>query len=296
MTMEAAVACPVRPQVDTGWLALPLSARGIIDELGKYTDENARVILQLDDGADADAVGKEIARLLCAHPGELAGVKRDTKKLLDRGDIAVDGSAIRLSRIAHETARSVVERPRAMTPAERQWLCRAREKAAREQALAASQTVTNVTTETPNDSTRSENPMRPSPASAERLRLSSCNYFFCAASRCTAYSSNHFIRFDFQTPSSVALSQPIEKSLDCSAHRRNSENVRLAQRRMLAALRQFSALTRDRFIGERSSRDVAECAECAELMRRFVPNFPDDFGVAKFCFGDDLKATREQAL
>jgi hypothetical protein len=142
MTMEAAVACPVRPQVDTGWLALPLSARGIIDELGKYTDENARVLLQLDDGADADAVGREIARLLCAHPGELAGVKRDTKKLLDRGDIAVDGSAIRLSRIAHETARSVVERPRAMTDAERARLHRDRQRALREQALEASRDVT----------------------------------------------------------------------------------------------------------------------------------------------------------
>ena len=137
----------VQPRVETSWLALPLSARGIVDELSKYTDDNARVILRLDEGADADAVGKEIARLLCAHPGELALVKRDTKKLLDRGFLAVDGSAIRLSRIAHETGRSVVERPRAMTPAERQWLCRAREKAAREQALAAPQNVTNVTAE-----------------------------------------------------------------------------------------------------------------------------------------------------
>jgi hypothetical protein len=142
MTMEAALACPVRPQVDTGWLALPLSARGIIDELGKYTDDNARVVLQLDAGADADAVGKEIARLLCAHPGELARVRRDTKKLLDRGDIAVDGSAIRLSRIAHETARSVVERPRAMTAGERQQLCRDRKKAELEAALASSRKVT----------------------------------------------------------------------------------------------------------------------------------------------------------
>jgi hypothetical protein len=75
-------------------------------------------------------------------PGELAGVKRDTKKLLDRGDIAVDGSAIRLSRIAHEAARAVVERPRAMTDAERQQLRRDRQNALRDQALEASRNVT----------------------------------------------------------------------------------------------------------------------------------------------------------
>ena len=142
MTIETSVACPVRPLVDTSWLALPLSARGLVDELSKYTDDNARIILRLDDRADADAVGKEIARLLCAHPGELARVRRDTQKLLEGGVLAVDGSALRLSRIAHETARSVVERPRPMTPGERQQLCRDREKALREQAPESSRNVT----------------------------------------------------------------------------------------------------------------------------------------------------------
>lgn len=140
--METSVACAVCPQVDTRWLALPLSARGMVDELSKYTDDNARVILRLDEDADADAVGKEIARLLCAHPGELARVRRDTQKLLDDGVLAVDGSAIRISRIAHETARAV-EKSRAMTDAERAQLHRDRQRAQREQeALEASRNVT----------------------------------------------------------------------------------------------------------------------------------------------------------
>ena len=137
----SAVPCSVQPRVETSWLALPLSARGLVDELSKYTDENARIIVRLDKGADAAAVGKEIARLLCAHPGELARVRRDTKKLLGDGVLAIDGSALRLSRIAHETARPV-ERPRAMTDAERAQLHRDRQKALRDQALEASRNVT----------------------------------------------------------------------------------------------------------------------------------------------------------
>ena len=60
--------CSVQPRVETSWLALPLSARGLIDELSNYTDENARIVVCLDKGADFRAIGKEIARLLCAHP------------------------------------------------------------------------------------------------------------------------------------------------------------------------------------------------------------------------------------
>lgn len=133
--------CSVQPRVETSWLALPLSARGLVDELAKYADENAHIILRLDEAAHADAVGKEVARLLCAHPGELARVRRDTKKLLDEGILAIEGSAIRLSRVPNGTVRAV-ERPRAMTDAERAQLHRDRQKALRDQELGSSRNVT----------------------------------------------------------------------------------------------------------------------------------------------------------
>jgi len=136
--------CSVQPRVETSWLALPLSARGLVDELSKYTDENARIIVSLDEGADFRAVGKEIARLLCAHPGELARVRSDTKRLMADGFLAVDGSALRLSRIAHETARSV-ERSDAMTDAERSRRYRENQKLLRDAEVESSRNVTRVT-------------------------------------------------------------------------------------------------------------------------------------------------------
>jgi hypothetical protein len=134
--------CSVQPRVETSWLALSLSARGLVDELSKYADENARIIVRLDDGADASAIGKEIARLLCAHPGELARVRRDTKTLLGNGMLAADGLAIRLSRIAHETTHSV-DRPEAMTEAERSKRYRDNQKALRDEQLESSRNVTD---------------------------------------------------------------------------------------------------------------------------------------------------------
>ena len=145
LSPPSALPCSVRPRVETTWLALPLSARGLVDELSNYADENARVIVCLDKGTDVDAIGREIARLLCAHRGELARVCRDTARLLDDGFLAVEGAALRLSRIAHETARAVGERVRAMTGAERQQLCRDRKKAELEAALDSSRNVTGVT-------------------------------------------------------------------------------------------------------------------------------------------------------
>jgi hypothetical protein len=146
MTTESARG--VQPLVDTRWLALPVSARGLADELQKYADETGRIALRLGERVDANAVGSEIARLLCAHRGELARIRRDTQLLLDHHEIAVDGSSLRLCGFAraHETVQTL-ERPRAKTDAERQQLVRDREKAAREQALAASRNVTNVTAE-----------------------------------------------------------------------------------------------------------------------------------------------------
>jgi len=146
LSPPSVLACSVQPRVETSWLALPLSARGLVDELSNYTDENARIIVCLDKGADADAIGKEIARLLCAHRGELARVRSDTARLLDDGFLAVDGAALRLSRIAHETARSAV-RSEAMTDAERSRRYRDNQKLLREAELESSRTVTGVTKE-----------------------------------------------------------------------------------------------------------------------------------------------------
>ncbi len=142
--LPSSLPCSVQPRVETSWLALPLSARGLVDELSKYADENARIIVSLDDGADARAIGKEIARLLCAHPGELARVRSDTKRLMADAFLAVDGSALRLSRIAHETARSV-GRSEAMTDAERSRRYRENQKLLREAELESSRNVTGVT-------------------------------------------------------------------------------------------------------------------------------------------------------
>jgi len=141
LSPPTALPCSVQPRVETSWLALPLSARGLVDELSNYTDENARIIVCLEKGTDFRAVGKEIARLLCAHPGELARVRSDTKRLMADGFLAVDGAALRLSRIAHETARAEV-RSEAMTDAERSRRYRENQKLLREAELESSRNVT----------------------------------------------------------------------------------------------------------------------------------------------------------
>lgn len=147
---SSALPSSVQPRVETSWLALPLSARGLVDELLRYADENARVILQLDADADARAVAKEIGRLLCAHSGELARVQRDTRRLLDDGVLAIEVSAIRLSRAPDETARSV-DRPLPMTDAERAQRCRDRKKADRGAALESSRNATTGRDESRDD-------------------------------------------------------------------------------------------------------------------------------------------------
>ena len=138
----------VQPLVDTRWLALPVSARGLVDELQKYADETGRVALRLSERIDACAIGNEIARLLCAHRGELARVRKDAQTLLDDNAITIDGSSIRICRMTRAyDAVQKLERPRAMTDAERSQLRRDRERASRDQAVESSPNVTNVTVE-----------------------------------------------------------------------------------------------------------------------------------------------------
>jgi hypothetical protein len=92
--MSTLTQSPAQPRVDTCWLALPLSARGLLDELTKYVDAENLVSLCLEESAEAHEVGNEIARLLCAHRGELARVRRDVEALIDRGFIQPDGVRI----------------------------------------------------------------------------------------------------------------------------------------------------------------------------------------------------------
>lgn len=60
MTMQSS---GVLPRVDANWLALPLSARGLIEELAKIVDDDGGLETSLADGADARAIGDELARL-----------------------------------------------------------------------------------------------------------------------------------------------------------------------------------------------------------------------------------------
>ncbi|MGH7283823.1 MAG: hypothetical protein ACRELY_20040 [Polyangiaceae bacterium] len=94
------------PAFDSEWLALPLSARGLVEELAKVVDDAGSLSACLVDGADARVVGNELARLLCAHRSEYVRVRRDAACLLERGFIVLEGSRIcrRASRRAPESA------------------------------------------------------------------------------------------------------------------------------------------------------------------------------------------------
>lgn len=63
-------------RVDAAWLALPLSARGLGDELLKYADDEGRIAL---GGAEP---GEAIATMLSAKPNERERVTEDVKALL----------------------------------------------------------------------------------------------------------------------------------------------------------------------------------------------------------------------
>ena len=127
----------VWPRMDTRWLALPLSARGLVDALERIVDDDGVLETALLDDADARAVGDELARLLCAHRGEYARVRRDTALLLERGLIFSEGSRIRLREVICEVA-PVLDAPRS-TSAIRMRRHRERQEAARRDAIPPSQ-------------------------------------------------------------------------------------------------------------------------------------------------------------
>jgi hypothetical protein len=143
--MSAESARGVQPLVDTRWLALPLSARGLVEELAKIVDDDGALATCLPDIADAHAIGNELARLLCAHRGEYARVRRDAARLIERGVLSFEGSFIRLNdRSLHEAA--VVAMVRKSTSTIRMRHLRARQETARRDALSASQVTTDGVT------------------------------------------------------------------------------------------------------------------------------------------------------
>lgn len=130
--------------LDAEWLALPLSARGLVEELAKYVDDAGRLSAFLVEGADARAVGDELARLLCAHRGEYARVRRDAAVLLDRGFIAIEGTRICLvvdrgdappTLPSMPASTSTLEAPAKSTSAVRMRRLRALQKASRRDGL-----------------------------------------------------------------------------------------------------------------------------------------------------------------
>ena len=123
----------VRPRMDARWLALPLSARGLVDELAKIVDDDGVLETALSEGADARAVGDELARLLCAFRSEHARVRRDAALLLERGLIFSEGSRIRMREVIDEVA-PVVDASKS-TSALRMRRHRERQEAARGDAV-----------------------------------------------------------------------------------------------------------------------------------------------------------------
>lgn len=87
-------------RVTAQWLALPLSARGLADELLKYADDEG-VILLGNDAADT-----AVARLCGAHAHERKRVKNDLKALLDDGFLVPELGALRIRNMTSAQGRT----------------------------------------------------------------------------------------------------------------------------------------------------------------------------------------------
>lgn len=75
-------------RITAEWLLLPVSARGLFDELLKYASDDGRVSFL---GASA---GVGIARVVSAHPSETRRIEADVAALVRDGCVFVDGSAL----------------------------------------------------------------------------------------------------------------------------------------------------------------------------------------------------------
>ena len=122
--------------MNSRWLSLSLSARGLLHELEAVVDDDGGLETSLVDGANARAIGDELARLLCAFSSERARVRRDVAVLLERGFLVVEGARVRLAELDLEPApvsETVVADRSSPSPrgsAKRMQLLRARRKAA----------------------------------------------------------------------------------------------------------------------------------------------------------------------
>lgn len=156
---------------DAQWLALPLSARGLVEELAKIVDDDLTLETALVDGADERAVGDELARLLCAHRGEYARVRRDAAVLLERGLLSLDGSRVQLKFADEDDAAVVAEAPRS-TSAVRMRRHRERLEASRRDALSPSHVTPDaVTSDARSDAGDASHVTRPLSFDQKKLNL-----------------------------------------------------------------------------------------------------------------------------
>lgn len=83
-------------KIDSVWIGLPLSARGLARELASFlgSDDSFKTCLPLD--STPRAVGDEVARLLCAYRDEYGRIRRDVERLLDQGILSIEASTLRL--------------------------------------------------------------------------------------------------------------------------------------------------------------------------------------------------------
>lgn len=85
---------PSTMSIDGEWLSLSLSARGLLRELVGYVTSDGTLRTSLQPGASVKMVGNEVARLLCAHRGEYARVRRDVEQLLAAHFLSFQGQSI----------------------------------------------------------------------------------------------------------------------------------------------------------------------------------------------------------
>ncbi len=91
---------------DAEWLSMPLSARGLADELLKYTDDEGRIFI------GSEPAGRALSRLLGAHAHEYRRVSSDVATLLLNGFVVSSEKYLRIRNYveAQERRSSAAER------------------------------------------------------------------------------------------------------------------------------------------------------------------------------------------
>jgi hypothetical protein len=104
-------------RVTATWQLLPLSARGLGDELIRYVDDDGLLPI------GSEAPWSAVARILCAHPQERRRLKSDIAKLLEDGYLTLEPGYLKIRNLkaAQDRSGSAVrmarkrERDRAMS-------------------------------------------------------------------------------------------------------------------------------------------------------------------------------------